>query len=376
MKKFLLLAFLLLSATVFSGCIQRKEIVFTCPDGIKVAKQELCGAVLPEAFANDSLANGTVGEATAQKFPQELAASVAQCSGTQNSRQCVFESGFEKFGNDFCGLLYSFSSRECDAKNVSEKDACELSLFSSDVECTKELASSKGDKGLCELLANHFEGNDVNAAVSECKQSVATQSSTAYSSAIECEKLQQEEMDKCYAIVAGKSNDASLCEKSGNKDSCYAIFAATNGDAEYCARIVSLPTAAACFSLVAKKTGSAPLCNAIDNSTGLKEECFVGVAVSTANEALCPATVSYCKAAVKKDYLQCATEECVFEVATRNNDAAACATLSDDAVYGRYRCITLVATSLKKEDLCEQAGASKEICVARVKAFKDLPFES
>lgn len=363
MRKALLLVALLVAATLFSGCIQKKEIVFTCQDGTKVAKQELC----EKSFAAiEPAANGSLpGE---EVFPQEYAASAAECG--QAGRQCVFESGFKKFGNDFCALLYSFSSRECDAKNGTLE--CEETLFSLDAECTAQLAKSAGDSSLCELLSKHFEGPDVDAAVSGCKQAVATKS--AYSTAADCEKAPQEKRDACYAIVAASSGDAALCEKTTKKDSCYTVFAAASLEAGYCGKIVSPETNAACLAVVAKKTKDAGLCGGIDVSTGLYGECLVGVAVAAKNESLCP-PVSYCKAAVKKDYDACATEECVFEVATRNNDAATCATLSDDAVYGRNRCVTLVASSLKDESLCLQAGAGRELCETRVRALKELPIE-
>ncbi|MCP3994645.1 MAG: hypothetical protein GY722_06200 [bacterium] len=111
----------------------------------------------------------------------------------------------------------------------------------------------------------------------------------------QCEDAENliEQID-CYATLATKGSDPSVCDLSsheGVKYQCHAVVAERLGNVELCDQI---PVTSSdhqqlrdvCVSDVAKKTLDDLLCDGIQ-TVGLRDSCYVKIGRETKNTALC-----------------------------------------------------------------------------------------
>jgi len=98
----------------------------------------------------------------------------------------------------------------------------------------------------------------------------------------------------CYAALATKHDDFSICNAAsheGVRYQCYAIYAERRSNPDICEEIP--PKSAdhkalrdACISDVAKKIGDFTLCEKVQTQ-GLQDSCYWGIAKKTGDTSLC-----------------------------------------------------------------------------------------
>ena len=98
----------------------------------------------------------------------------------------------------------------------------------------------------------------------------------------------------CYAALATKLDDVSICNaasQEGVRYQCYAIYAERRFKPDVCEAIPSKSAELkdlrdVCISDVAKKAGDFTLCEKIETQ-GLRDSCYLGVAKKTGNTSIC-----------------------------------------------------------------------------------------
>lgn len=98
----------------------------------------------------------------------------------------------------------------------------------------------------------------------------------------------------CYAALATKLDDVSVCDAAshdGVRYQCYAIYAERRSKPDVC-EAIPLKSAElkglrdVCISDVAKKAGDFTLCEKI-KTQGLQDSCYLGVAKNTGDTSIC-----------------------------------------------------------------------------------------
>jgi hypothetical protein len=98
----------------------------------------------------------------------------------------------------------------------------------------------------------------------------------------------------CYAALATKLDDVSICDAAsheGVRYQCYAIYAERRSKPDVCEAIPSKSAELkglrdVCISDVAKKAGDFTLCAKIETQ-GLRDSCYLGVAKKTGDTSIC-----------------------------------------------------------------------------------------
>ena len=98
----------------------------------------------------------------------------------------------------------------------------------------------------------------------------------------------------CYAALATKLDDVSICDaasQEGVRYQCYAIYAERRFKPDVCEAIPSKSAELkdlrdVCISDVAKKAGDFTLCEKIETQ-GLRDSCYWGVAKKTGDTSIC-----------------------------------------------------------------------------------------
>ena len=98
----------------------------------------------------------------------------------------------------------------------------------------------------------------------------------------------------CYAALATKHDDVSICNAAsheGVRYQCYAIYAERRSNPDVCEEIPSKSAdhkglRDACISDVAKKVGDFTLCEKVQTQ-GLRDSCYWGIAKKTGDTSLC-----------------------------------------------------------------------------------------
>lgn len=106
----------------------------------------------------------------------------------------------------------------------------------------------------------------------------------------ECEEVQGQYKDSCYAELANDKSQECICsnkiENTGLKDSCYMSVAEQKEDYTICDYIVSENTQDACYVALAEQTETVEPCNKVNNQT-FKDGCYQTVASLTQDISIC-----------------------------------------------------------------------------------------
>jgi len=203
-------------------------------------------------------------------------------------------------------------------------------------------------------------------------------------------------IDNCYAQVAAKIGDESICPKIDDaryKDSCYKEVGIKNKNSELCKSVKNEFEQENCFSQIAIAKKDKSICNDITNSgqktlclynyakatndvkvckediqdSIYKDECFRAVGIGTKSDALCKEIVDegkrndcyYQIAIVTDGNLLCnkittvsIKDDCFLKIALARKDAQQCSNIEWKS-RNWYGCIRQVAVLTKDESVCK-----------------------
>ncbi|MCU0653715.1 MAG: hypothetical protein MUD10_05660 [Candidatus Pacebacteria bacterium] len=204
-------------------------------------------------------------------------------------------------------------------KKYTEEEVAEAIEYCKNVDfiisspCFGNIAAVLNDASICD---NNLE-YDLNGF---CHSAVAMEQKNAEA----CKTLPQADKEKCYALVARVTADASVCDRIpvpyadlNAKDDCYREAARTAQDESICPKITD---------------------------TWYKDWCYANVAVAKLDISICDRSSD-----------QDAKDECWSNLAEAKSDLSICEAIAE--AKNRDDCYIDLARSMKRSDLCDRLVA-------------------